>query len=123
MKYIIIGIVVVIVVLFFIVGSAQGSYQEVSASELDDFMKENPNYQYIDVRESYEYSGGHVKGFKNIASGNILNGNFNLSKDKKVVVICRSGSRSKKVATYLDKEGYEVINVKDGIMNYKGELV
>ncbi|MFZ5639411.1 MAG: rhodanese-like domain-containing protein [Bacillota bacterium] len=45
-------------------------------------------------------------------------------RDKKVVIVCASGSRSPQVAEYLVQLGYpEVYNLSDGLMVWTGELV
>jgi rhodanese-related sulfurtransferase len=43
-------------------------------------------------------------------------------KTKQIVLVCRTGVRSKFVAAVLDREGYKsVFNYKDGMMNWLGE--
>lgn len=61
------------------------------------------------------------------------NGNYNtenflkqldkhVSKDKAFAIVCRTGSRTSMVGDFLAKEGYNVINLKGGILSlsYKG---
>lgn len=94
------------------------NYGTIKAEQLDTYMKNNPDSQYIDVRTPMEYSETHIEGFKNIENTEILKGNHQLDLEKEVVIICRTGTRSKKVANYLAQEGYNVINVEDGLNNY-----
>ena len=43
-----------------------------------------------------------------------------LDKDKEYYLLCRSGARSENACSVLMKEGYKVINVKGGVINYLG---
>ena len=72
----------------------------------------------IDVRGLLEYNQGHIEGAINIDVQDILNmtdslryDNANISKDKKIIVYCRSGSRSSSAAAKLIELGYK--NVYD----------
>ncbi len=117
----IVSLLFIISFIFISCGSKQ-SYTNIKVSELDNFIEENPSYQYIDVRTSSEYKQGHIKGFENQDSQEILAGNYDIKKGEPVVVICRSGSRSGEVAKYLANNDYEVYNVENGISSYTGDL-
>ena len=45
----------------------------------------------------------------------------NLSKDSTVLVYCRSGRRSLDAAEMLTNCGYKVVNLKGGIIEWKGD--
>jgi rhodanese-related sulfurtransferase len=65
----------------------------------------------IDVRSEGEYSGGHVKGSKNIPL-NALSGKLASVKklNKPVVCVCASGMRSAQATNYLNQNGVTAIN-------------
>lgn len=75
----------------------------------------------VDVRTADEFNAGHIEGAQNI---DVLKDNFRLNaikalpKDKTVAVYCRSGKRSLKAASILAKEGYHVINLKGGWLEW-----
>lgn len=67
----------------------------------------------IDVRSITEYNQGHIDGAINIDVQEILNAtdsltyeNASISKNKKIIVYCRSGSRSSSAAEKLIELGY-----------------
>jgi len=61
----------------------------------------------IDVRSKAEYSGGHIKGSKNIPlpSLNSVNG-LPKDKDKPIITCCASGMRSASAKSLLRSRGY-----------------
>ncbi|WP_276894325.1 rhodanese-like domain-containing protein [Hallella bergensis] len=77
--------------------------------------------QLIDVRTAGEYAEGHIANAVNIdvklpdfaskAAGT-------LDKDRPAYVYCRSGQRSMKAARMLAKQGFEVVNLNGGIMEW-----
>lgn len=89
----------------------------------DDFQHslENNSSEHVlvDVRTQAEYDEAHLKGAILI---DVKDANFKenalklLAKDKTIMVYCRSGRRSAQAANILTAEGYQVINLKGGIM-------
>ena len=71
----------------------------------------------IDVRESYEFSSGHLDGAINIPLSE-LEADFSiatqgLDKNDEIIVYCRSGSRASFVQAQLLQNGFK--NVINGI--------
>ena len=95
----------------------------VSAPEFDKEIKAN-SVQLLDVRTPQKYAEGHIDGASNI---NIQSDDFQqraekeLSKDSTILVYCRSGRRSMEAAEMLTKLGYKVVNLKGGIIEWKGD--
>lgn len=95
----------------------------VSAPEFDKEIKAG-SVQLLDVRTLQEYAEGHIDGALNI---NIQSDDFRqraekeLSKDSTILVYCRSGRRSMEAAEMLTKLGYKVVNLKGGIIEWKGD--
>lgn len=70
----------------------------------------------IDVREPFEYAGGHYPGALNIPPAQLMGGLPELAdvpKDAHIIVYCRSGSRSNVVMHILRGRGYT--NIVNGI--------
>lgn len=77
----------------------------------------------IDIRETYEYKGGHLPTAKNIPMDSILSDPEKyLDKSKEYHIICHSGSRSSMTCGLLQKRGFNVVNVSGGTGRYRGKL-
>ncbi len=75
----------------------------------------------IDVREDWEYAEGHIPGATLIPLGEIPNRLDEISKDKTVVAVCRSGNRSGQATDFLRKQGFDNVHNMQGGMNAWGQ--
>ncbi len=84
----------------------------------------NPDYVWIDVREKREFEFGHLNLTQNLPLSDLTIGHFDsFDKNKKWVVLCRSGSRSRMVVETMQKMGYEnVINLHGGLLALNEEI-
>ncbi|MHA1914903.1 MAG: FAD-dependent oxidoreductase [Promethearchaeota archaeon] len=76
----------------------------------------------IDVRTPQEYYGGHIKNTKLIPLGELLNNTKVIDeyKDKEIVSVCHSGSRSMMAAQILARAGFKDIrNLSGGTMLWR----
>jgi len=100
--------------MFSIFGKA--NYESISVHDLDGKLGK---INLIDVREIYEYKGGHVPTAKNISMGTILaSPEKHLNKTTKYHIICQSGGRSGKTCKELSTLGYKVTNISGGTGSY-----
>lgn len=73
----------------------------------------------IDIRTPSEYKSGHIPNAINIEKELLLlNPHKYLNKEEKYYLYCTSGIRSEKVVKYLNKIGYNTINIPGGYHNY-----
>ncbi len=92
---------------------------EIQPSEVKNWLEENKDFQIIDVRESYEYNGGHIEGSKLISLGQIQSRLSEIDKDKPTVFVCHSGSRSGMACQFATSNGYEdSYNMVGGMMSW-----
>jgi rhodanese-related sulfurtransferase len=69
----------------------------------------------IDVREPWEFNGGHARGAKNIPLSQLGNRLSEIPRDRDVLLICQSGNRSGTAANFLQRQGMtRVTNVSGG---------
>lgn len=90
-------------------------------SYMEDYQGKN-NHVLIDVRTAGEFKSGHVAKAKNIPLDSISKKMKQIPKDKTVVLMCRSGSRSGRATRQLLGAGYEnVLNLKGGVMHWQSK--
>ena len=75
----------------------------------------------IDVRETHEYTAGHIPSAENFPLSTLGSDFTKLDKDQKYYVICQAGGRSAKAYDFLDAQGFDVINIEGGMNNWPGE--
>jgi adenylyltransferase/sulfurtransferase len=97
--------------------------KEITVQELKQLQDSKADFQLIDVREEYEFDESNLKG-ELIPMGDVMNNVDKISRDKKVVVHCRSGKRSASVIQMLEAQyGYtNLYNLKGGILAYIQEI-
>lgn len=97
--------------------------KEITVQELKQLKDSNADFQLIDVREEYEFDEANLNG-ELIPMGEVLNNIEKISKDKQVVVHCRSGKRSASVIQALEQQhGFKnLYNLKGGILAYIDEI-
>ena len=97
--------------------------KEVTVQELDEMKKSGADFQLIDVREPYEYDICNLEG-ELIPMSDIPNNVEKISKDKKVVLHCRSGKRSSDMIVWLEKtHGFtNLYNLKGGVLAWAREI-
>jgi len=84
---------------------------------------ENKEAVLIDVRTPAEYRGGHIPGVVNIPLDELEKRMGEVPKDKKVVLICRTGSRSGQGTRMLRNKGFaNVFNSTGGMSTWKGPV-
>ncbi|GAB2323344.1 rhodanese-like domain-containing protein [Alkalibacterium sp. m-11] len=98
-----------------------GLFNRSAAISADQLKAERNNQtKIIDVRMPGEYRAGHIPGAKNVPLNRIEG--YTGDKDEKVYVICQSGMRSKRAASILKKKGYDVVNIRGGMIQWNGPV-
>lgn len=87
--------------------------QGITVETLAAVMK-NGKTRVIDVRNPDEYRSGHVPGAELITMATIPLRTAELPRDEEIFIICESSSRSWQVCAYLERQGYQAINVEGG---------
>jgi adenylyltransferase/sulfurtransferase len=97
--------------------------KEVTVQELKAMMDSGADFQLIDVREPHEFEVCNLGG-ELIPQGQIPQNVDKVSKNKQVIIHCRSGARSGNMVQWLEKNhGYEnLYNLKGGILAWAREI-
>jgi adenylyltransferase/sulfurtransferase len=97
--------------------------KEVTVQELKKMMDEKADFQLIDVREPHEADIAEIGG-ELIPQGDIPSSVDKVSRDKKVVIHCRSGARSGNMVQWLEKNhGFtNLYNLKGGILAWADQI-
>ena len=114
-------ILVSLMLIHSLVGEKLRGYSSVSPSE-STLMINHDDALILDVRESNEYSKGHIINSMHIPLSGLKTRMKELEKHKanKIIIACRSGNRSSQACTTLRKEGFEqVFNLSGGVMAWE----
>ena len=97
--------------------------KEITVQELKQKIDNKVDFQLIDVREEHEYDICNLNG-ELMPMGTVLDNTDKISRDKPVIVHCRSGKRSAVVINELEKRfGFSnLYNLKGGILAYGKEI-
>lgn len=97
--------------------------KEITVQELKKLMDEKADFQLIDVREPHEFDICNLSG-ELIPMAEVPDNVERISKDKRVIVHCRSGARSGQIVQFLEKNhGYtNLYNLKGGIKAWATEI-
>lgn len=96
--------------------------KEITSNELKQLINDKKDFQLIDVREEYEFDEANING-ELIPMGDIMDNLEKISKDKQVIIHCRSGKRSAGVINALESQhGFtNLYNLTGGILAYLEE--
>ncbi|MFW5643960.1 MAG: rhodanese-like domain-containing protein [Alkalispirochaeta sp.] len=76
----------------------------------------------IDVRTPEEFRSGHIPTAINIDHRRIAEGAAEIDRDQRIVLYCRSGSRSRSAYRTLREMGFTDVVDFGGIIHWKGEI-
>lgn len=75
----------------------------------------------VDVREQDEWDRGHIDGIAFIPLGQLPRRWRELETDKRLICVCRSGSRSNYAAAMLRQAGLDAVNLAGGMLDWQAE--
>lgn len=97
--------------------------KEITVQELKALMDSKADFQLIDVREPREYEFCNLGG-ELIPQAEIPHQVDKISRDKQVILQCRSGSRSGSTVNWLERNhGFtNLYNLKGGILAWANQI-
>ncbi|MDT8403882.1 rhodanese-like domain-containing protein [Sulfuriflexus sp.] len=95
---------------------------EIDVGELISLMEaDTEQLEIIDVREAREVAQGAIPNARHIPMATLPLRLQEISADKQVVLVCRSGARSGQCCAWLMQNGRDnVINLRGGMMSWTG---
>lgn len=91
----------------------------INNADLQAKIEANEDIVIVDVREAAEYAFDHIPQSVSIPMGELERRLDELSKDKEIYVVCRTGNRSDLAAQKLSEKGFNnVINVVPGMSEW-----
>jgi adenylyltransferase/sulfurtransferase len=95
---------------------------QLSVKELKRRMDAGEDVYILDVREPYEYRIAQIGGML-IPQTDVPNRLAEIDRDREIIVQCRSGVRSQRIAEFLKQQGYpRVVNLAGGILAWSDEI-
>jgi adenylyltransferase/sulfurtransferase len=102
--------------------SMKNGIPQITVKELKQRMDAGEDVQLIDVREPYEYQIAQIGG-KLIPQNEVPQRLAEIDRNREIVVHCRSGARSQRIAEFLKQSGYpNVANLAGGILAWSDEI-
>jgi len=95
---------------------------QLPVKELKRRLDSGEDILILDVREPYEYQIANIGG-KLIPQNDVPQRLAEIDRDREIVVQCRSGARSQRIAEFLQQSGYpKVANLAGGILAWADEI-
>jgi adenylyltransferase/sulfurtransferase len=95
---------------------------QLTVKELKSRIDAGEDVYILDVREPYEYKIAQIGG-KLIPQNEVPQRLAEIDRQREVIVHCRSGVRSQRIAEFLKQAGYpRVVNLAGGILAWSDEI-
>ena len=95
---------------------------QITVKELKVRRDSGDDFFLLDVREPYEYQIAQIGGTL-IPQNDVPNRLAEIPRDREIIVQCRSGARSQRIAELLQQAGYtSVANLAGGILAWSDEI-
>jgi hydroxyacylglutathione hydrolase len=102
-------------------GHPVATVPEVTVEDAADLIDDR-SVQVLDVRRATEFADGHLPHAMNIAHTRLASRLAEVPRDRRLLVNCRSGVRSALASAYLQREGYQVANLRGGMLAWEQAL-
>jgi adenylyltransferase/sulfurtransferase len=97
--------------------------RNITPAELSEKISRGEEIVLVDVREPYEWNAGHIASATHIPMSQVQQRLGEIPRDREIVMICRSGSRSAHVQHFLEQQGYtRVKNLTGGMTRWAREV-
>jgi len=95
---------------------------QITVTDLKQRIDAGEDLFILDVREPFEYQIANIGG-KLIPQGEVPQRLSEIDRSRQIIVHCKAGGRSQRVAEFLKQSGYpDVVNVAGGILAWSNEI-
>ncbi len=107
---------------FAVILNTEANHNEITVEEARGIMANEKDLLLLDVRTQAEFDGelGHLDNALLIPVQELEQrlSELDTFKDKKIIAYCRTGNRSGKAMTFLNKKGFTVVNMLGGMVEW-----
>lgn len=96
-----------------------GSAPAVDAAAAQTKLQTKPAPFVLDVRQPEEFNAAHIAGATLIPLGELKTRLKKLPKDREIICVCASGSRSGSATRQLIDAGYNAVNLRGGMSSWQ----
>jgi rhodanese-related sulfurtransferase len=96
----------------------QSTIHQLGPAQVHEMVSKSPQPFLLDVRTPQEYKEGHIQGAELIPLDGLSVKLNRIPKNREVICICQSGSRSSVAAYQLKSLGYKVSNLRGGMESW-----
>ncbi|SPE29006.1 putative adenylyltransferase/sulfurtransferase MoeZ (Includes: Sulfur carrier protein CysO adenylyltransferase; Sulfur carrier protein CysO sulfurtransferase) [Candidatus Sulfotelmatomonas gaucii] len=102
--------------------SLKNGIPQISVTELKQRLDAGDDLFILDVREPYEYQIANIGG-KLIPQNEVPQRLAEIDRNREIIVHCRSGARSQRIAEFLAAQGYpNVKNLAGGVLAWADQI-
>ncbi len=91
---------------------------EITPDQVAERLRNQEPPIIVDVREPAEWAAGHIKGSKHIPIGQLFLRAAELDASREMIVVCRSGNRSRLACELLNGKGFKTANMIGGLIHW-----
>ncbi len=103
---------------FLSIFSNHSDINQLEPQQLQAMISQLAQPYLLDVRSPQEYQQAHIQGAELIPLDELPHKMNRIPKNRQVICICASGSRSSAAANHLSSAGYQVSNLRGGMFNW-----
>jgi len=96
----------------------QPAINQVEPDQVHTMISQSPKPFLLDVRTQQEYKKMHINGAELIPLEEVSQKLSRIPKNREIICICASGSRSSVAARQLTAQGYTVSNMRGGMSRW-----
>lgn len=96
--------------------------KKLAPREVESRIKTGGASFVIDVRETDEWTAGHIPGIRHIPLSQLPIRLKELHPGSEYILLCQSGGRSARACGYLNQRGYRALDMAGGMSAWTGQV-